>query len=122
MPFLALKAKKGNDEMKVRGIEGKIALITGAAQGIGEAVARTLAGQGAHIAAVDYNPEKLEKVVNSLKAEGCRAEAFPADVRDSAAIDDITARIERDMGPIDILVNVAGVLRPGLIHSLSDEE
>lgn len=48
--------------------------------------------------------------------------AFPADVRDSAAIDEITARIEREMGPIDILVNVAGVLRPGLIHSLSDEE
>lgn len=61
MSFLALQAKKGNDEMNVRGIEGKIALITGAAQGIGEAVARTLAGQGAHIAAVDYNPEKLEK-------------------------------------------------------------
>lgn len=46
MSFLALQAKKGNDEMNVRGIEGKIALITGAAQGIGEAVARTLAGQG----------------------------------------------------------------------------
>lgn len=57
-----------------------------------------------------------------LKAEGRHAEAFPADVRDSAAIDEITARIEREMGPIDILVNVAGVLRPGLIHSLSDEE
>lgn len=108
--------------MNAKGIEGKIAFITGAAQGIGEAVARTLASQGAHIAAVDYNPEKLEKVVSSLKAEGRHAEAFPADVRDSAAIDEITARIEREMGPIDILVNVAGVLRPGLIHSLSDEE
>nr|WGD64082.1 2,3-dihydro-2,3-dihydroxybenzoate dehydrogenase [Bacillus subtilis] len=74
------------------------------------------------MAAVDYNPEKLEKVVSDLKAEGRHAEAFPADVRDSAAIDEITARIEREMGPIDILVNVAGVLRPGLIHSLSDEE
>ncbi|MCY7785404.1 2,3-dihydro-2,3-dihydroxybenzoate dehydrogenase [Bacillus inaquosorum] len=108
--------------MNAMGIKGKIAFITGAAQGIGEAVARTLASQGAHIAAVDYNPEKLEKVVSSLKAEGCYAEAFPADVRDSAAIDEITARIECEMGPIDILVNVAGVLRPGLIHSLSDEE
>ncbi|MCI4139975.1 SDR family oxidoreductase, partial [Bacillus vallismortis] len=78
------------------GIKGKIALITGAAQGIGEAVARTLADQGAHIAAVDYHPEKLQKVGNSLKDEGCHAEAFPADVRDSAAIDETTARIERE--------------------------
>lgn len=61
--------------MNAKGIEGKIAFITGAAQGIGEAVARTLASQGAHIAAVDYNPEKLEKVVSSLKAEGRHAEA-----------------------------------------------
>lgn len=67
--------------MNAKGIEGKIAFITGAAQGIGEAVARTLASQGAHIAAVDYNPEKLEKVVSSLKAEGRHAEASFEDVK-----------------------------------------
>lgn len=59
---LAFRAKKGIDDMNAKGIEGKIAFITGAAQGIGEAVARTLASQGAHIAAVDYNPEKLERL------------------------------------------------------------
>lgn len=58
----ASEAKKGIDDMNAMGIKGKIAFITGAAQGIGEAVARKLADQGAHIAAVDYNPEKLERL------------------------------------------------------------
>ncbi len=51
-----------------------------------------------------------------------QAQGFAADVSDSAAVDDIIAAVERDMGPIEILANVAGVSRPGPVQSLSDED
>ncbi|MGG0051671.1 2,3-dihydro-2,3-dihydroxybenzoate dehydrogenase [Bacillus atrophaeus] len=108
--------------MDFMGIKGKTALVTGAAQGIGEEVARALAELGARVAAVDLNAEKLNGLMAGLRADGHQAEAFPADVGDSSAVDEITARIEREIGPIDILVNVAGVLRPGLIESISDHD
>ncbi|AKJ02783.1 2,3-dihydro-2,3-dihydroxybenzoate dehydrogenase [Archangium gephyra] len=98
-----------------------MALVTGAAQGIGAAVARALAGE-ASIAALDKREEGLSSLVEELRARGCRAAAFPADVSDSAAVEAAVERIERELGPIGILVNVAGVLRVGPAVSLSDED
>ncbi len=104
------------------GIEGKIALVTGAAQGIGAAVARALAGLGAHVAAVDIDANRLEQSVADLRSAGLHAAAFPTDVRESKAVEKTVGRIESDSGPIGILVNVAGVLRTGRVESLDDAD
>jgi 2,3-dihydro-2,3-dihydroxybenzoate dehydrogenase len=104
--------------MELSGIKSKVALVTGAAQGIGAEVARTLAAAGAHVAAVDLNEDGLAK----LLAEGISASAHPADVRDSAAVEALVQRVEHEDGPIDILVNAAGVLRTGRIVDVPDRD
>lgn len=101
---------------------GKIALVTGAAQGIGEAVARALAARGARVAALDTNAERLGAVVAEMQESGHRAAQFSADVTDREAVDAAVDRIERELGPIDFLVNVAGVLRVDPLEALSDED
>lgn len=108
--------------MSYSGFEGKVALVTGAAQGIGEAVARALAERGASIAAVDVNAAKLGTAVTKLVADGCHVAAFPVDVRDSSAVEAVVKRVEHELGPIGVLVNVAGVLRIGPVTELSDED
>jgi 2,3-dihydro-2,3-dihydroxybenzoate dehydrogenase len=106
--------------MELSGIEAKVALVTGAAQGIGAAVARTLADSGAHVVAVDSNAERLATAVAKLEAEGLSACAHPVDVRDSDAVEALVRRVEAGPGPIDILVNAAGVLRTGPAVELPD--
>lgn len=103
-------------------IEGKVALVTGGAQGIGESIVRALSESGVVVAILDQNAEKLSNLVNELKLEGCNVKAFPVDVSDNKAVDRVVDLIERDMGPIEILVNVAGVLRMGLIESFSNQD
>ncbi|WP_437873233.1 2,3-dihydro-2,3-dihydroxybenzoate dehydrogenase [Sorangium sp. So ce363] len=100
----------------------KAALVTGAAQGIGEAVARRLAARGAAVAAVDANRERLGAVVADLQASGHRAAAFAVDVADGEAVDGAVERIERELGPLEMLVNVAGVLRVGGALSLTSDD
>ena len=103
-------------------LEGKIALVTGGAQGIGASIVRALSEAGVVVAMLDHNAAKLSGLADELKSEGCRVEAFPVDVSDNKAVVTVVDLIERDIGPIEILVNVAGILRMGLIESLSDED
>jgi 2,3-dihydro-2,3-dihydroxybenzoate dehydrogenase len=103
------------------GTTTKVALVTGAAQGIGLAVAQALAAE-ASIAALDVQEQGLAALVEDLRGRGGRAAAFPADVSDSASVERAVEAVEQELGPIDILVNVAGVLRVGPAVSLSDED
>ncbi|MER0245854.1 2,3-dihydro-2,3-dihydroxybenzoate dehydrogenase [Streptomyces sp. HSW2009] len=100
-------------------LSGRIALVTGAGQGIGEAVARMLADQGAKVAAVDRNAEGVTALA---KDYGAGIEAHTADVTDSAAVESLVATVEETTGPIDVLVNVAGVLRPAPVAELTDQD
>ena len=97
----------------------KTAVVTGAAQGIGAAVVRALAERGARVAALDTNADGLAILAAEL---GGPVTPFPTDVRDSAAVEETIDRIERDLGSIDILVNVAGILRMNSVASLTDDD
>ena len=114
--------EKGSVEVDFQELKGKVALVTGGAQGIGGTLVQSLAKLGAKVAAVDYNEEKLNLHVNRLKEQGLQVFAFAADVGDSKAIDEIVAKVENEIGPIEILVNVAGILFDGSIQSFSDED
>ncbi|GAA2267794.1 2,3-dihydro-2,3-dihydroxybenzoate dehydrogenase [Streptomyces amakusaensis] len=103
-------------------MDNRIALVTGAAGGIGEAIVRTLAERGAHVAAVDRDADALHDIVGKLTADGLRAEAFPCDVTSVGEVEALADTVERRLGPIDYLVNAAGVLRLGEATALTDED
>jgi 2,3-dihydro-2,3-dihydroxybenzoate dehydrogenase len=103
------------------GTATRVALVTGAAQGIGAAVARVLS-EGATIAALDTQVGGLDSLVAELRGQGKHVAAFPTDVSDCAAVERTVERIEQELGPIEILANVAGVLRVGPVVSLSEED
>ena len=90
-------------------LKGRLALVTGSGQGIGYALAKGLAGHGAKIVLNGRTSEKIEKAVASLGDEGFAAQASVFDVVDPAAVEAEVSRIEKDIGPIDIVVNNAGV-------------
>ncbi|QOS81774.1 2,3-dihydro-2,3-dihydroxybenzoate dehydrogenase [Paenibacillus sp. JNUCC31] len=108
--------------MSYTGIDGKVAVVTGAAQGIGEAVARLLAQQGAIIAAVDIREDQLNQLVTDLRNQSHQATACPVDISDHQAVEAVVQLIEETVGPIGILVNAAGVLYTGAVSELRDEE
>ncbi len=96
-------------------LEGRVALVTGASQGIGHACALTLASQGASVAVAARNQQKLDELVAQITASGGKAAAFVMDVADE---DQIKAGIKSAIahfGKIDILVNNAGITRDQLV-------
>ncbi|WP_263172709.1 2,3-dihydro-2,3-dihydroxybenzoate dehydrogenase [Streptomyces sp. SCSIO ZS0520] len=103
-------------------MQDKVALVTGAASGIGAAVARALAERGARVAAVDRDAEGVMETVTKLQADGLHAAGCPADVTDPAAVEEAVDQVEQHVGPVDYLVNAAGVLRLGPAHRLSDAD
>lgn len=90
-------------------VQGKIALITGASRGIGLAIARSLAGLGAKVALCARDPKRLETAAAALKQAGASVVAIPADVRRADEIARLLRATERSLGPIEILVNNAGI-------------
>ena len=92
-----------------RSIEGRVAIITGAASGMGRATAYVFADAGAHLALVDRTGDALAAVAEEIRAAGGTAQAYAADLADGAAIPGLVARIKADLGPIDILINNAGI-------------
>ncbi|MFI7013381.1 2,3-dihydro-2,3-dihydroxybenzoate dehydrogenase [Streptomyces sp. NPDC050164] len=103
-------------------MDNTIALVTGAAGGIGSAVVSALAERGAVVAAVDRDAELLDQVVGKLTAEGLEITAYPADVTRSDDVERTVAAVERDLGPVEHLVNAAGVLRLGEAVGLTDDD
>ena len=95
------------------GLEGRTALITGGASGIGAAVARRLAAQGAAVALADLNPAALATTAAALTAQGARVLALPLDVTDPDAVQSAVAHAGAELGPVRLLVNSAGITGAG---------
>jgi 3-oxoacyl-[acyl-carrier protein] reductase len=90
-------------------VDGKVAVVTGAARGIGAATALRLAEGGASVALVDIDPDETEQVANQLRQQGHNARGFVCDLADVPQIDTVVAEIIEAFGQIDILVNNAGI-------------
>jgi 3-oxoacyl-[acyl-carrier protein] reductase len=101
-------------------LQGKTAIVTGAARGIGEAVARAMNGLGAAVVLVDRDAEALSTMQQSMGARDTRAHA--GDIVDTAFVDRVVAETVREFGGVDILVNNAGVIRDGLVERISDDD
>jgi 3-oxoacyl-[acyl-carrier protein] reductase len=92
------------------GITDRVALVTGGARSLGKADALTLAAEGCKIAILDLNGEGADETAREIEAGGRAARGYACDIRDAAAVREAVGRIERELGPVDICVNNAGVI------------
>ncbi|WP_411125609.1 SDR family oxidoreductase [Streptomyces sp. x-19] len=93
-------------------LAGRTAVITGAASGMGEATARTLASHGVRVALLARRADRLTALATRIEADGGQALAVPADVTDPASVDAAAERIHTAYGAVDLVVNAAGVMLP----------
>jgi 3-oxoacyl-[acyl-carrier protein] reductase len=103
-------------------LTGKIALITGAAQGIGREIAMGLAADGADVAICDVNLDAAQKTASDIAAKGRKTLALKANVAASAEVTAMIDQVVEKLGRIDILVNNAGITRDGLILRMKEED
>jgi NAD(P)-dependent dehydrogenase (short-subunit alcohol dehydrogenase family) len=104
-------------------LKDKVALVTGAGRGIGRGIAEVFAEEGAHVA-VNYleNPEEAEAVAESIRAKGRRATTVQADVANRKDVEAMVEKVWRELGPIDVLVNNAGIETIVPFLDLTDEQ
>jgi 3-oxoacyl-[acyl-carrier protein] reductase len=103
-------------------LDGKIALVTGASQGIGEAIAKQLAAQGATVVCAARSEEKLKAVAEAIAAAGGKADVVVADLSDTASVKAAVATTVERHGAIHILVNNAGITRDKLLIQMKEED
>lgn len=103
--------------MSYENLAGRTAVVTGAASGIGEAVAVQLAAEGARVALLSRRGERLDAIAGKIRADGGQAFAVVVDVTDDASVERAAASVHEAYGPVDLVVNSAGVMFP---HPVED--
>ncbi|MCP4080955.1 MAG: 3-oxoacyl-[acyl-carrier-protein] reductase [Planctomycetaceae bacterium] len=103
-------------------LSGQTAIVTGASQGLGRAVAVALGTAGARVACVARNAEKLKETVDAILEGGGQAEAFSCDVTDRDSVENVVEHVADEWGGVDILVNNAGITRDTLLPRMSDDD
>ncbi len=103
-------------------LDGKIALVTGASQGIGRAIARHFAAQGARVVLAARSKEKLDSLAQEIRDDGGDALAFSLDVARTAEVAEQLRQLPADYADVDILVNNAGITRDALLARMSLEQ
>ncbi|MFT5444050.1 MAG: 3-oxoacyl-[acyl-carrier protein] reductase, partial [Myxococcota bacterium] len=102
--------------------KGKVALVTGAASGMGRETAKLFADEGARVAVSDLVQEKVDAVVSAIRAAGGEAEGYVLDVSKLDEIDSVVAQVAAHFGALDILVNNAGISRPSPVMADNFED
>lgn len=103
-------------------LEGKVAIVTGAAQGIGKAISLLLARRGADVVSADINIEKAEETASEIESIGRRSIAVKVNVADPEDVERMVQTVIERFGKIDILVNNAGITRDRLILRMTEED
>jgi len=103
-------------------LNGKVAIVTGAAQGIGRTIAETLAQDGADIAVADMDPGRAQDTIEAIKKLGRRTLNIKVNVADWNDVKAMTDQVLKEWGKIDILVNNAGITRDGLLVRMKEED
>ena len=100
------------------GLKGKVAIVTGTGRkgAMGDTIARTLAAEGANIACVDINYEGAQEISKDIAAMGIKTVAIKADQSDYEQVVEAHKQIVKELGPVDILVNNAALLRGGYVR------
>jgi 2-deoxy-D-gluconate 3-dehydrogenase len=104
------------------GLAGRVALVTGAGRGIGRAVALALGGAGAAVACCARTTDQVQATAAEIRRAGGRARGFPLDVTRGAEVDSTVGEVARALGPVDVLVNNAGVTLEKKSIEVTDEE
>jgi 3-oxoacyl-[acyl-carrier protein] reductase len=119
---MAAEAAQADRKRLAVDLTGQVALVTGASQGLGRAIAETLAAAGATVALVARSADKLAQVAAAIRSAGGKAEEFPCDVSAPEAPQQAVDAVVEKLGRLDILVNNAGVTRDTLLPRMSDDE
>jgi NAD(P)-dependent dehydrogenase (short-subunit alcohol dehydrogenase family) len=104
------------------GLAGQVALVTGGSRGLGWLIARELAREGCRVAICARNPQELEEAARALGAEGLVALTLPCDVSDRGQVEDMLRRVATDLGPVDVLVNNAGIIQVGPVEAMDEAD
>ncbi len=103
-------------------LNGKVAVVTGAARGIGAEIAKKLASEGADVAVVDLKAEWCEETVKAIEEKSVKALALGVNVSQSAEVDACIREVIEKLGRVDIMVNNAGITKDGLLMRMSDDD
>ena len=103
-------------------LKDRVAIVTGAARGIGKAIAWAFVREGASVALVDVEKTGLETLQMEIGRKGGQAVAIPCDVSKASEVKQMVDHVQRTLGRIDILVNNAGIIRRGTIETVTEED
>jgi 3-oxoacyl-[acyl-carrier protein] reductase len=103
-------------------LAGRVAVVTGAARGIGLAIADMLSGAGAAVALVDIDRDENEAAATNLRSAGRIVRPFSVDLSSSSAVDSLIDQVVAEMGSLEVLVNNAAITRPAMLHKMTDDD